>query len=152
MDGTGTVEAIHLAPESGTDPESVESVEALAGRGLRGDRHFDADSADLTFIEAEALDAAAGEMEGDDGAGIELSDGEHRRNVTTRDAALNHLVGERFRVGEVLCEGVQLCEPCGHLESLTEEGAVSALVHRGGLEAEVVESGEIAVGDELEPL
>ncbi|WP_135827559.1 MOSC domain-containing protein [Halorussus halobius] len=145
MNGTGTVEAVHLAPESGADTEPVESAETVAGEGVRGDRHFGGDGADLTLIEAEALDAAA------DG-GVDLRDGAHRRNVTTRDVALNHLVGERFRVGEVVCEGVALCEPCGHLESLTEDGAVSALVHRGGLEADVVESGEIAVGDEVEPV
>ena len=146
MDGTGTIEAIHLAPESGADAESVESVEAFADRGLRGDRHFDGDGGDLTLIEAEAVEAAAEE------AGIEFDDGAHRRNLTTRDAALNHLVGERFRVGEVVCEGVELCEPCGHLESLTGDGAVSALLHRGGLRADIVESGDISVGDELEPL
>ncbi len=145
MDGTGRIEAIHLAPESGEETEPAESVEAVAGEGVRGDRHFGRDKADLTLIETEALDAAADE-------GIELDDGEHRRNLTTSDAALNHLVGERFRVGEVVCEGTALCEPCGHLESLTEEGAVSALVHRGGLEADVIESGEISVGDEIAPL
>ncbi|WP_135823419.1 MOSC domain-containing protein [Halorussus ruber] len=150
MDGTGAVEAIHLAPESGADTEEAESVEAVAGEGLREDRHFGTDGADLTLIEAEALDAAAGE-DGDDGDGIDLRDGKHRRNLTTSDAALNHLVGERFRVGEVVCEGTALCEPCGHLESLTDEGAISALVHRGGLEADIVESGEISVGDEIEP-
>ena len=144
MNGTGTVEAIHLAPEPGAPTESVETVDALAGKSLRGDRHFDGDGADLTLIEAEALEAAAE-------AGVTLSDGAHRRNVTTRDAALNPLVGERFRVGDVVCEGVALCEPCGHLESLTEDGAVSALVHRGGLEADIVDSGTIAVGDALEP-
>jgi MOSC domain-containing protein YiiM len=150
MDGTGTVEAIHLAPESGADTEETESAEAVAGEGLREDRHFGADGADLTLIEVEALEAAA---EGDgDGEGIDLGDGAHRRNLTTSDAALNHLVGERFRVGEVVCEGTALCEPCGHLESLTDDGAVSALVHRGGLEADVVEGGEISVGDEIEPL
>jgi MOSC domain-containing protein YiiM len=145
MDGIGTVEAIHVAPESGADTEAVESAEAVAGEGLREDRHFGKDKADLTLIEAEALDAAAEE-------GIELDDGEHRRNLTTSDAALNHLVGERFRVGDLICEGVELCEPCSHLESLTEEGAVSALVHRGGLCANVVESGVIESGDEIEQL
>ena len=72
--------------------------------------------------------------------------------ITTSDAALNHLVGERFRVGDLICEGVELCEPCGHLESLTEEGAVSALLHRGGLCADILESGTVEVGDEVNPL
>lgn len=150
MDGTGLVEAIHLAPESGEETEPVESAQALAGKGVRGDRHFDGDGADITLIEAEALEAVADEDT--DSETVKFDGGEHRRNVTTRDVALNHLVGERFRVGEVVCEGFELCEPCGHLESLTEEGAVSALLHRGGLCAEILESGTIEVGDEVEPL
>ncbi|WP_327053297.1 MOSC domain-containing protein [Halomicrococcus gelatinilyticus] len=146
MDGTGEVAALHVAPESGAATESVGSVEAVAGSGLRGDRHFDPgmDGNDLTLIEAETLEAVERE------ADIELADGAHRRNVTTRDAALNHLVGERFRVGDAVCEGVELCEPCSHLESLTEDGALSALVHRGGLRARVVKSGDISVGDPVE--
>ncbi|SIR51774.1 MOSC domain-containing protein [Haladaptatus litoreus] len=148
MDGTGTVEAIHLASESAEKTEAVESVEAVAGSGLRGDRHFDPESSgdDITLIEAEAVEAVEQE------SGISLEPGEHRRNVTTRDAALNHLVDKQFRIGEIVCEGVELCEPCSHLESLTEKGTLSALVHRGGLRAVIVESGEIGVGDSVESL
>ncbi|WP_458185700.1 MOSC domain-containing protein [Haladaptatus sp. NG-WS-4] len=148
MNGTGEVEAIHVASESAAETEAVEAVEAVAGAGLRGDRHFDPDSSgdDITLIEAEALSAIERE------AGISLEPGAHRRNVTTRDVALNHLVGERFRVGGVVCEGVELCEPCSHLESLTQEGTLSALVHRGGLRAVVVEDGALRVGDSVESL
>lgn len=155
MNGTGTVESIHVAPEGEAEVEAVGSVEAVAGRGLRGDRYFEGSGTfsetvdtgrDLTLIEAEAVEAIERE------SGIELDPGEHRRNVTTRDVALNHLVGGRFRVGEVVCAGVRLCEPCAHLESLTEEGTREALLHRGGLRADVVEGGTIAVGDEVVPL
>lgn len=148
MNGTGEIEAIHVVDESAGQTEDIEAVEAVEGAGLRGDRHFDPDTSgnDITLIEAEALDAIEAE------AGIALESGEHRRNVTTRNAALNHLVGERFRVGEAVCEGVELCEPCSHLESLTEDGTLSALVHRGGLRASIVESGEIRVGDGIEQL
>ena len=151
----GTIESIHVAPAA-TDPvESRESVEAVAGKGLRGDRYFDAEGTfsnaadggnELTLVEREAV--AAIERE----AGIELDPGEHRRNLTTREVALNHLVGERFRVGEVVCRGVRLCEPCDHLESLTEDGVVAALTHRGGLRADIEEGGVIRAGDTVERL
>ncbi|WP_423746724.1 MOSC domain-containing protein [Haladaptatus sp. SPP-AMP-3] len=135
-------------------------VEAVAGRGLRGDRYFEErglwnfldedpnrdvkEASDVTFIEAEAL--AAVEQE----ASIEISPGAHRRNVTTRNVPLNHLVGQTFTVGDVLCEGIQLCEPCGYMQSLVgEEGLSEALVHRGGLNASVIESGQFGVGDEV---
>ena len=151
----GTIEAIHVAPEAAGRVEPHDSVEAVAGKGLRGDRYFDAEGTfsgasaggnELTLVEREAV--AAIERE----AGVELAPGEHRRNLTTRDVALNHLVGERFRVGEVVCRGVRLCEPCDHLESLTVDGVVAALTHRGGLRADIEAGGEIRVGDSVERL
>ena len=63
---------------------------------------------------------------------------------------MNHLVGERFRVGEVVCQGVRLCEPCDHLESLTADGVVGALTHRGGLRADIVEGGVVRIDDTIE--
>ncbi|MFC6988087.1 MOSC domain-containing protein [Haloplanus sp. GCM10025708] len=152
---TSVVEAIHVAPEAEAEMEACGSVEAVAGAGLRGDRYFDAGGTfsdvpggghDLTLAEAEAIEAVERE------AGISLGFDEHRRNVTTRGVALNHLVGRRFRVGDVVCEGVRLCEPCSHLENLTEDGVGDALVHRGGLRADVVEGGEIRVGDDVESI
>lgn len=149
MNGTGAVVALHTTDESGEPTESREEVEVVAGKGIRGDRKFREDGAGrgqaLTLIEAEAVEAVEREYD------LDVSFAEHRRNVTTRDVALNHLVGERFRVGRVVCEGVLLCEPCTHLESLTEAGVREAFVHRGGLRADVVEGGRIRVGDTVEP-
>jgi MOSC domain-containing protein YiiM len=144
----GRVEQIAIAPVKEMLPEPVERVEVLAGQGPRGDRKFASRPAerkgkDLTLIEAEALEAFSAET------GIELSHEESRRNVLTRGVRLNDLVGRRFRVGEVECVGVVLNEPCVHLESLTYPGVLKGLVHRGGLRANVVRSGTIAVGDEV---
>ncbi|MFB6362005.1 MAG: MOSC domain-containing protein [Halobacteriales archaeon] len=151
----GTVEAIHVAPASGQSVEARDTVEAVSGRGLREDRHFrepeteprpPGSGQDLTLIESEALAAVARDFD------VELEAGEHRRNLTTRGVALNHLVDERFRVGEVVCQGVELCEPCRHLEGLTEDGMIQALVHRGGLRADILEGGTVAVGDGVREL
>lgn len=158
--GTGYVEAIHVAADSGDPMQERDDAEAVAGRGLRGDRYFEdnglwnyldqdphrevQEASEVTFIESEALAA----VERD--AGIEIPAGAHRRNVTTRDVPLNHLVDRTFAVGDVVCEGVQLCEPCGYMQSLVgKNGVASALTHRGGLDATVVESGEFAVGEEI---
>jgi MOSC domain-containing protein YiiM len=62
---------------------------------------------------------------------------------------LNDLVGKHFFVGAIECVGVELCEPCRHLESLTRPGIIKELVHRGGLNADIVTTGTIAVGDEV---
>lgn len=148
----GVVRAIHIAPESGVPMRSLEEVEAVAGRGLRGDRYFDEKGTysasarstprDLTLIESETLEALKRE------AGIEIPTGAHRRNVTTRGIELDPLVDEEFAVGTAVCVGVELCEPCSYLERLLEiEGLHDALVHRGGIRARIIDSGEISVGD-----
>jgi MOSC domain-containing protein YiiM len=81
--------------------------------------------------------------------GIVLAPGESRRNVTTRGIRLNALVGRRFRVGDVVCDGTQLCEPCQYLTDLVGKPVLRPLVHRAGLRARIVEGGEVAVGSEV---
>ncbi len=156
----GMVTDIFVAPDSGEPMEAKEAVEAVVDRGLRGDRYFEGrglwnaldedpnrehtEASDITFIETEALKA----VERD--ADIRLPPGSHRRNVTTKNVPLNHLVGETFTVGNAVCEGIQLCEPCGYMQALVGEGGLSAaLTHRGGLNAAVLESGTIARDDPL---
>jgi MOSC domain-containing protein YiiM len=79
--------------------------------------------------------------------GIPLTPQESRRNVVTTGVDLNALVGRRFRVGDVECEGVELCEPCNHLESMTYPGLIKGMVHRAGLNADILTDGDISVGD-----
>ena len=141
---SGRVESIHVVAEKGGPPAARERVNVVAGRGIEGDRKFDSNH-DLTLVEAEALEGLT------EDTGIELGPGESRRQVMTRGVSLNELVGKRFRVGELECVGEELCEPCDHLQSLTKPGVLRGLVHRGGLCAEVLSGGEIAVGDSVEP-
>jgi MOSC domain-containing protein YiiM len=140
----GEVVAIYIGPERQL-PQPVERAEAHAGKGLAGNRYYWPDGAPagnaLTLIEAEALEAFQSE------SGVELTAQASRRNVLTRGIDLNALVGKRFRVGDVECVGVELCEPCAHLASLTHPRVLRGMVHRAGLNADILSDGEIAVGD-----
>jgi len=135
------VEAIHLGAARTPELWTVESVSAVAGKGLEGDRHFRAGGARpgqaLTLVEQGAVEDVA------------LRPGETRRQLTVSGTGLNDLVGKRFRVGSVECLGVELCEPCTHLESLTRPGIINDLLHRGGLNADILTDGTISVGDEV---
>jgi mannose-6-phosphate isomerase-like protein (cupin superfamily) len=91
--------------------------------------------------ESEAVEAIARD------AGITITAAETRRNIATRGVPLNHLVGREFFVGEVRLRGIRLCEPCGHLETMTTAGVRNALMHRAGLRASIVRGGTIRVGD-----
>ena len=132
------VEAINIGPSEALVP--VGSVTAVAGKGLVGDRHFKNSHAPgnaLTLIEAEVLED------------VGLSGAQSRRQVVVRGVRVNDLVGKRFRIGDVECLVVEICEPCAHLQRLTRPGIIKDLVHRGGLNADILSGGLISVGDEI---
>ena len=139
----GRVEAIFISAKRGDLPHRVESVAAVAGKGLDGNRYFDPGKPEraLTLIEAEQLEYALAEH------GLEIDAAASGRNLLTRGVDLNALVGKRFRVGAIECRGIELCEPCLHLESLMQPGIIKGLVHRAGLNAEILVSGELRPGD-----
>jgi MOSC domain-containing protein YiiM len=148
----GEVLSITIRPAHSKPTRKLESVKAEPGRGLVGDhRHAMADGSrdlppktEITFIEAEAIEAATREY------GVRLSEEETRRNIVTRGVPLNHLVDVEFTVGDVRCKGVKLCEPCDYLEALLERpNFKKSLLHRGGLRAQILEGGEIRVGDAI---
>jgi MOSC domain-containing protein YiiM len=135
-----TVVAIHLGADHGRPVEAVTAVDARAGKGLEGDRHFRADGRAepgeaLTLVEEEVVDE------------VGLPPGGTRRQVTVRGVRLNDLIGRRFRVGAVECYGVELCEPCLSLERNTRPGIIRDLVHRAGINADILNDGTISVGD-----
>jgi hypothetical protein len=150
----GRVVAIFVAPRAGAPMEPRGEVEALAGVGLAGDRyatasgtysHFrlrDAQRA-VTLIEDEVIHAVRVER------GVELTGQETRRNLVTAGVALNDLVDHEFRVGTVRLRGFDLAEPCAYLERETRAGVRDALIHRGGLRAEILDGGPIRVGDRV---
>jgi MOSC domain-containing protein YiiM len=153
----GRLEAIHIARSASAPMQALPHVEAVPGAGLVGDRYSektgfysprptDPGAREVTLFEAEVLEALNTEH------GITLSPGEHRRNLTTRGVKLDELLGQRFRVGDVVLEGVKDCPPCDHLEGLVGKPVLQPLVNRGGLRARVLEGGTIKVGDAIEIL
>jgi MOSC domain-containing protein YiiM len=140
----GFVEGIFLAPEGGAQMKGAQAATALEDCGLEGDRycagtghwsHFGR-VCEVTFIAAEDLGVIERET------GVDVNNGEHRRNVVTRGISLKTLRrGERFRVGEVVLEYRGPRSVCRYIERLTEPGMTQALKGRGGICARVIENG-----------
>ncbi len=144
----GSVEQIFIVPRSGETPIEVASVQAHAGRGLEGDRNFSPPDrwiptgCAITLIEAEVIEAVLDEH------GLDLAEGRSRRQVVTRGVRLNDLVGKEFRVGPLRCRATELCEPCLDLQVyLGDPRTIKALVHRAGVRGDILDGGELRVGD-----
>ena len=152
----GQIAFIQIAPMATEKLVSVREVQAVAGEGLEGDRYFKKSGTysnipgkgrQITLIELESVEALKRDLK------IELEPAQTRRNIVTRSVPLNHLVGQQFRLGrEVVLQGVRLCEPCNHLESLTLKGVREGLLHRAGLRADIISGGTIRVGDPITPV
>ena len=143
---------IYTSSVKGAPLLSVPESHLEAGRGLAGDRYYigagtfsgklhGRPDVEITLIELEEI-RRFNETQASPSAA-----GEFRRNIVTSGVRLNDLIGRRFFVGSAELEGIRLCEPCNHLESLTRPGVREALIHRGGLRAQIVDGGTIRVGD-----
>lgn len=154
---TGTITGIYVTDGEGQPMRALEHVEAIAGVGLEGDRyangigHFSPKprpdgGRQITLIEEEAVEAAA------EATGLDFTPRESRRNLATRGVALNELIGQRFRIGDTVIDGLDYCHPCTYLEGVTDKPVMRPLINRGGLRAKIVEGGTLATGDEIEIL
>jgi len=143
----GRLEGIWVAGAAGAPSRACDVARGIPGRGLAGDRHAvgagtfpsGMPGSALTLIEAEVCEAFEPPLRPD----------EHRRNVVTRGIDLNSLVGSEFTIGDMRCRGMRLCEPCTVVEGYASRPVLRALVHRGGLRADILAESEIRVGDEI---
>jgi MOSC domain-containing protein YiiM len=149
------VTGVFVAPAGSEPMESVDRVEAIADAGLRGDRYCSGeghyapfDTCQVTLVDAAAIDAVERET------GIDLTAGQHRRNLVVEGVDVHDLLDHRFRVGEATLVGTRPRPPCAHVEDLADqEGVARALGDgRGGICADVVEGGAVAVGDAVTDL
>ncbi|WP_282158501.1 hypothetical protein [Shimia thalassica] len=98
---------IHTTPAVREPMIAQQTAQLIEGVGVEGDRYalgtgkYSAfpDIREVTLIEIETLIALKRDHD------IDLAPEEHRRNLTTENTPLNHLVGKRFWVGKTLLEG-----------------------------------------------
>lgn len=149
----GSVLQILIAPDAGRDMVSVDRVLAVPGKGLEGDRYFNGKGSlsrwngihrEVTLIAEEDL------LEMTEDTGIMLTAAQSRRNILTRGIVLQPLLKQTFTVGAVTMRGIRICQPCKYLARKTNQpDLVKALVHRGGLRAQVLTEGYIEIGDSV---
>src|SRR4051812_13738685 len=139
---SGIVREIYRAEGAGEAACAVNSIRAIAGQGLEGDRYalgtgsfsrWAGEGRAVSLIELEAIEAIAAECR------IDLTRGRHRRNIVTSGVALSELIGRKFRIGSAVLRGTRACTECRYLDRLTEPGVYGAMKGRGGLRADIIE-------------
>lgn len=147
---TGKVVGIYIAQNQGDQTVSVDRIHVVPGMGIEGDRYFNKRTElakqsktgrEITLIELEAIDSIRLID------GIQITPQETRRNIITKGIPLNDLVGHIFFIGMIKLRGVRLCEPCQYLANKTDPRILHAMVHRGGLRADLLSEGYIQTND-----
>jgi hypothetical protein len=146
----GTLEQIWIAPAAGEPALSLETVRTLTGRGLEGDRHTVGKGTFPSFLPGSALTLIEAEV--CESFEPPLGANEHRRNLITRGIDLNRLVGSEFTIGTLRCRGMRLCEPCTVADGYASRPILRPLVHRGGLRADILDAGQLRVGDTIQAI
>ena len=128
--------------------DEVQQVVAETGAGLVGDRYSGGSGKrGITLIQAEHLPVIAA-LSGHES----VQPATLRRNLVVSGLPLIALKGRRFRVGEVLLEGTDECDPCSRMEAALGPGGFNAMRNHGGLCARILEGGTIRLGDAVTPV
>ena len=139
----GRVDWIGLRPARDVPMQAVELAEATAGKGLSGDRYGSGSGKrGITLIQAEHLPVIAALS----GHSV-IAPATLRRNLLVSGIPLIALKGRRLRIGDVLLEGTDPCDPCSRMEAALGPGGYNAMRGMGGLCARILESGSLRLGD-----
>ncbi|HEX8281154.1 MAG TPA: MOSC domain-containing protein, partial [Chthoniobacterales bacterium] len=124
--------------------QEVGEIECVAGRGIRGDRFYDYKhdyKGQITFFSQEVFDRLSAAF-----PSVKKSPGALRRNVIVSGVDLNALIGEDFELQGVRFRGTAHCRPCYWLDQAFAPGAEAWLKGNGGLRAQILTNGRLAVG------
>ena len=149
--GAGSAIALFVVDRMSAPMKKVEQVNALAGKGLEGDRYLlgtgtyskkPQPGRQVTLIKSEMLELLKDKFD------ITVKPEESRRNVLTKGVEINDLIGTEFYVGTVRLRAHRITQPCLYLEKLLDQpGLYNELWDNGGISCEILTDGIIKEGD-----
>lgn len=148
--GPPVVSSLFISASAGQPMQRVVCATAVAGRGLVGDRYYmdvghwsGTDECEVTIIAQERLDEIERLW------GVRVQEGEHRRNVVTKNLPIESLAGRRFRIGSATFGYERPRPPCAYIQMITEPGMAKALGKDAGICVRCIQGGEISEGDQI---
>ncbi len=122
---------------------SVDKIECVEGKGIKGDRFFEYKEdykGQITFFDV----AVWKKLERVIDKKIEPT--AFRRNVLVSGQDLNDLIGKTFCLDGIEFEGAEECRPCYWMDEACAPGAEDALKGNGGLRARILTNGTLSKG------
>jgi len=155
------IQAIYLASSAGAKMQSIDHIKVKADSGIEGDRYALGTGAyskiepakvrHISLISSSGIETANDWLKAGDEPTFDGS--ETRRNIVLDGITateLNDLVGKLFQLGNLQLLGTELCTPCERpAQLLNKLSFMEAFEGRGGIRAEVLNSGALAIGDKL---
>jgi molybdopterin adenylyltransferase len=157
----GTIISINISKRKGQIKKPVPSAQLLAGQGIKNDAHINFGHRQVSFLMNEQIQAqkqkwkdlgieSCGEIKGKK---IELAPGVFAENFTTQNIDLSGLkIGDQFLVGgKIRLKVSQIGKEC-HTRCAIYKVVGDCIMPVLGIFCEVLDSGEVKVGDEIERL
>jgi MOSC domain-containing protein YiiM len=154
------IQAIYIAPIAGAPMQALTKAKIIS-TGIEGDRYAHGKGAysnaapgkirHLSLISESEIAIANEWLIAGGEPTFDAS--QTRRNIIVSNMSaddLNSLVGKTFALGALILKGTELCAPCQRpAQLLGKLDFINAFEGRGGLRAEIMNVGEISVGDVL---
>ena len=145
-----SLSAIFIADNAGMPMYAIQQAEAIANRGLQGDRYFNktgywdpVEGCQVTLISEHDLRLAKR------GTHLEFGNGQHRRNLVVKGIKTKALEGRKFQIGDAIFSYEKPRPPCGYLNKIEGRGMAKALSYNSGICIRVIRGGKFNVGDTI---
>ncbi len=129
----------HGKPAGDNEVVAVDTIECVAGSGIRGDRFFNHKpdyKGQITFFSMEVFETLCEALKVSN-----IPPSAVRRNVFTRGVDLDHWIGKEFEIQGIRFSGSEECKPCYWMDKAIAPGAEAWLKGRGGLRARILSDG-----------
>ena len=146
----GKVEWIGIRENQG-DIKSLNSVMAIKGEGLEGDKITSKKSKkrQVTLMQKEHISVILSLAQEKDKNRIKNIQYYFKRNLLISYCNIQNLKGKIFTIGGAKFLGTGDCKPCKKIENLLGTKMLDAMQGMGGITAVVEETGRIKINDRL---
>ncbi len=141
------IKAINITNLSGESTIYVNQAILKRNKGIINDRYYEnfkKKYEQVTLIESEKISYFNNNIK------CKFNYKDFRRNIVTVGIDLNKMMNKRIQINNVVLKIHQLCQPCRYLQNkLSVDNLVKLLINKGGVRAEIVQSGVISTFDEI---